>query len=237
MMTKKQIEESNSVPSHIAIIMDGNRRWARKKLLPPYIGHEFGRRKLEPIIRHAAKKGIKFLTFWAMSTDNWKRSDQEKEALFGIIRKWGEKMIPKLQKNGICFKVIGELERFPEDIQRILKNTIKKTSRNSRIIVNLGLSYGGRSEIIRAVKKIMAQHLTPRQVTEENFDRFLDTVGEPDPELMIRTGGVFRTSGFLPWQTAYSELYFTDTLWPDFSTREFDQAISWYRQQQRRFGQ
>lgn len=235
-MAKKQIAESNSIPSHIAIIMDGNRRWAKKKLLPAYVGHEFGRRKLEPIIRHAAKKGIKFLTFWAFSTENWKRSGEEKKVLFGIIRKWGEKIIPRLQENGVQFKVIGEVERFPEDIQQILKNIIKKTSHNSRVIVNLGLSYGGRSEIIRTVKKIMAQHLKPGQVTEENFDRFLDTAGEPDPELMIRTGGVFRTSGFLPWQSAYSELYFTNTLWPDFSTREFDRAISWYRQQQRRFG-
>lgn len=228
---------ASPIPSHIAIIMDGNRRWARDRHLPQIVGHEFGRRRLEPLIRQAARLGIKFLTFWAFSTENWKRTEEEKEAIFNIVRKFGKEVLPKLVKNGVQLRVIGELERFPEDVQQIFQKLIEETRHNSRVIVNLALSYGGRSEILRAVKKVLEQKITSEQLSEETFSQFLDTRGEPDPELMIRTGGVQRTSGYLPWQTAYSELYFTQTLWPDFGPPELKKAIEWYRQQKRSFGQ
>ncbi|MBI2011207.1 di-trans,poly-cis-decaprenylcistransferase [Candidatus Daviesbacteria bacterium] len=144
--------DPNNIPSHIAIIMDGNRRWAKKRLMPSFMGHEFGRRQLKPVIREAAKLGVKFLTFWAFSTENWNRSDEEKEAIFNILRRHGKRVLSDLQKNGVRLLVIGEIERFPQDIQEILKETIQATSNNKTITVNLALSYGGRSEILRAVK-------------------------------------------------------------------------------------
>lgn len=226
----------NNIPKHIAIIMDGNRRWAKKRLMPSFMGHEFGRRQLEPIIKESAKLGVKYLTFWAFSTENWKRPEEEKNAIFNILREHGKKVLEDLQKNGVKLNVIGEIERFPEDIQEVLKQTIKATEKNNTITVNLALSYGGRSEILRAVKKIMKEKIKPEDLTEEAFSQYVDTAGQPDPEMIIRTGGVSRTSGFLPWQTGYSELYFTDVLWPDFDEKQLHKAIEWYQTQQRNFG-
>lgn len=228
--------DSNNIPQHIAIIMDGNRRWAKKRLMPAFMGHEFGRRALEPIIRASAKLGVKYLTFWAFSTENWKRPEEEKNAIFNILREHGKKVLQDLQKNGVKLKVIGEIEKFPEDIQQVLKETIKATESNDTITVNLALSYGGRSEILRAVSKVIEQKIKPEDLTEEVFSEFVDTAGQPDPEMIIRTGGVTRTSGFLPWQAGYSELYFTDLLWPDFDEKELEKAIAWYQDQQRNFG-
>lgn len=228
--------DPNNIPSHIAIIMDGNRRWAKKRLMPSFMGHEFGRRQLKPVIREAAKLGVKFLTFWAFSTENWNRSDEEKEAIFNILRRHGKRVLSDLQKNGVRLLVIGEIERFPQDIQEILKETIQATSNNKTITVNLALSYGGRSEILRAVKKILEKKIKPSELNEEVFEKFLDISGQPDPQMIIRTGGVSRTSGFLPWQSGYSELYFTKVLWPDFNKIELKKAIVWYQQQIRNFG-
>lgn len=226
----------NNIPQHIAIIMDGNRRWAKKRLMPAFMGHEFGRRQLEPIIRESAKLGIKYLTFWAFSTENWKRPEEEKEAIFNILRQYGKKVLTDLQKNGVRLNIIGEIEKFPEDIQEILYKTIQSTVKNDTIVVNLALSYGGRSEILRAVKKVIKEKIKPDELNEEVFANFTDTPGQPDPEMIIRTGGVSRTSGFLPWQTGYSELYFTDVLWPDFDGKQLQKAIIWYQTQQRNFG-
>lgn len=228
--------DPNNIPQHIGIIMDGNRRWAKKRLMPAFIGHEYGRRQLEPVIKEAAKLGVKFLTMWAFSTENWKRPEEEKEAIFEILRDQGKKVLSSLQKNGVKVNIIGEIERFPEDIQQVLEKTMRETAKNTVITVNLALSYGGRSEILRSVAKVIKQKIKVEDLNEEVFSRFTDTSGQPDPDMIIRTGGVFRSSGFLPWQTGYSELYFTDLLWPDFDGKQLEKAVVWYQTQKRNFG-
>lgn len=221
------------LPLHLAIILDGNRRWAKKHGLPILAGHQQVARKiLKPLVSQAKKLGIKYLTFWAFSTENWQRDKKEVMGLLSIFRDLLEKQVDEANKEGVKLNIIGDISPFPPDIQAGLKKGMKETGQNKEMIVTFALNYGGRDEIIRAINKSKDK----TGLNEENFAQFLDTAGLPDPDLIIRTGGAMRLSGFMCWQAAYSELYFTKTLMPDFTPDELDKAILDFQKRERRFG-
>ena len=229
------------LPHHVAIIMDGNRRWARARGLAAIKGHDKAARDvIEPIVDHAIELGIKFLTFWAFSTENWKRDNREITALMGIFREGMDKLGTKLHEKGVRLNIIGEMSKFPKDIQTKSSKYIELSKGNKKITVSFALNYGGRDEILRAIQRLISaiqnSTFSIQNLNEESFSSFLDTAGMPDPDLIIRTGGDLRLSGYFPWQSVYSELYFTPILWPDFTPREFDKALSEYNKRQRRFG-
>lgn len=220
---------------HVAFIMDGNRRWAKSKRLPLIAGHTKGYQKIEPLIAYAHKKGIKFLTFWAFSTENWNRDRKEVEVLLNIFRHiFQGSLIKRLQKNGVKINILGDIDAFPKDIAMRAKKLMDDTKDNKAITVNVGLNYGGRAEIIMAVNKLLKSK--KKEITEEEFSSYLYTKDQPDPDLVIRTSGEERLSGFLPWQSVYSELYFPKTLWPDFDEKEFEKALEEFENRKRRFG-
>lgn len=225
------------MPKHVAIIMDGNRRWAAKRGLGSVEGHRVAAEEaIEPIVDRALEMGVKFLTFWAFSTENWKRDKREVMGLMKIFRDVLGKKIIRLQRKGVKLNVLGDLSKFPQDIAKKVLGGIKKTTGNNKITVTFALNYGGRPEIIRAIKKLIKAKVSPRKIDEAMFSSYLDTSDLPEPDLIIRTGGNLRLSGFLPWQSVYSELYFTPALWPDFTPSEFNKAIVDYQTRQRRFG-
>jgi undecaprenyl diphosphate synthase len=223
------------IPTHIAIIMDGNRRWARKRGLPVLEGHRVVVRNiLRPLAVRAKERGVKFLTCWAFSTENWARNKREVSGLFSIFRQALKEKLNEVNQEGIRIKVIGDISKFPADLQEGIEKVIKATAGNNKLTVIFALNYGGRDEIIRAISKLSPDVL--ENLTEEKFSQYLDTAGIPDPELMIRTGGELRLSGFLSWQSSYSELYFTEVLMPDFTPDELDEAINEFMERKRRFG-
>jgi len=241
------ININNSIPQHIALIMDGNRRWARERGLPEFEGHRRGEERIEPIVDTAIELGITHLTFWAFSTENWKRSEKEVSFLMRLYREILHKKIDNFHKKNVRVNVIGNLSMFPKDIYEKTQEWMEKTKNNKKISVNIALSYGGKDEIIRAINKLSNQLINQstnneelkkqfNNVTMQQFNNVLDTSGQPDPDLLIRTGGVLRLSGFLLWQLEYAELYFTDTFWPDFTPERFREAIEEYQRRQRRFG-
>ncbi len=221
---------------HIAIIMDGNRRWAVEHGLPKLIGHTEGGKNLKKILEACKKIKIKYFTVWALSTENLKeREPKELKHLFSLFEKLID-YLGDLNKNNICVKIIGDFSKLPESTQKKLIDIVNLTKKNTGLIFTLGVNYGGRDEIIRAIKKIMEEKITAKQLTEEIFSKFLDTDELPEPDLIIRTGGANRLSGFMPWQGTYSELYFTPTYWPAFSEKDLDRAIEWFGKQQRNHG-
>lgn len=221
--------------NHVAFIMDGNRRWARKRLLPLAVGHTRGYQAIEPLIAYASKKGIKYLTFWAFSTENWNRDRKEVDVLLQIFRKlFADEIVNRLHKIGVKITVLGNIDAFPKDIADNIKKLIETTKNNTTITVNIGLNYGGRAEILQAVNRLLQDGI--KNIDEEIFSSYLYTKDIPDPDLIIRTSGEQRLSGFLPWQSVYSELYFTNVYWPDFNEKEFEKAIEEYTQRKRRFG-
>ncbi|GEM_PF-407074 len=222
-------------PRHIAMIMDGNRRWAREKNIPIFIGHRYGFNRIEPTVKHAADLGISYLTFWAFSTENWNREKKEVDALMNLFRRmFSGSMVARLKKNNVRVKTLGDISAFPKDIEADIQNVISDTKNNTGITVNFALNYGGRAEILRAVKQILLKK--PKDITEDVFGEYLYTAGQPEPDLIIRTGGEQRLSGYLPWQSTYSELHFTNTYWPDFDEKAFNEAIVDYVSRERRFG-
>jgi len=227
-----------SIPLHIGIIMDGNRRWAKSRGLPPEKGHEKGAETLAHMAEYCEKIGVKTLTVYALSTENLQ--SRAKRELAGLMKLLGEgiqKRLEMLQKHGISITVLGELKALPSTTQRLLHKAIKELKDNERMKINIALNYGGRAEIVHAVQEIIKQGLeNPKEITEELIEKHLYTNGKLDPDLVIRTGGQIRLSNFLLWQTSYSELYFTDTLWPDFSPEELDKAIAEYTRRKRNFG-
>lgn len=228
------MNETSVIPQHIGIIMDGNRRWAKQHKLQALQGHDFVANKvIKPLVVHSIDKGIKYLTLWAFSTENWRRDPQEVEGLLNLLRQAFEKNAQELHELGVKLKTIGDIEKFPNDIKNNLKKWIEISKNNSKITVIFALNYGGRDELLRAVHTLENQS---KQITDENISNALDTAGIPDPDLIIRPGGEQRLSGFLTWQSVYSELYFTDVLMPDFSPAELDKALVEYAQRQRRFG-
>lgn len=229
--------KNNQLPKHIAMIMDGNRRWAANKGLGAVDGHRAAAEQaIEPIVDRAIELGIKYLTFWAFSTENWRRDKEELEGLFSVFRDALGQKIERLHKKGVRVQILGDVTKFPEDIAKKALEGVKMTAQNDKINVNFALNYGGRPEILEAVKQILKDNIPPEGLTEEVFSSYLYTSGMPDPDLVIRTGGEERVSGFMPWQAVYAELYFTPVLWPDFSPLELDKAIEDFVSRTRRFG-
>lgn len=227
---------SGRIPHHIGIIMDGNGRWAELRGLPRIEGHRRGVERSKEIIECAAELGIRSLTLFAFSTENWQRPSEEVTMLMKLLEMYLRQELDRLMRNGIVFRAIGDRERLPNHIQAIVREVEEKTSANRGMVLVTALSYSGRSEIIRAIKKILTAGIAPDALNEEVFGTFLDTAGLEPPDLIIRTSGEKRISNFLLWQAAYAELYFTDTLWPDFSRDELLLAIQDYQQRERRFG-
>lgn len=229
------------VPAHVAIIMDGNGRWAAKRRLPRAAGHNAGMTAMENIVRRASDDGIRYLTVYAFSTENWKRSLEEVGAIFSLLIKYAAKELAELDRNNVKVRVIGDYSAIPDNARNSLDNMIRTTEDNTGMQFNIAMNYGSRAEIVRAVNRI-ASFRRPEDgpVTDEDISRALYTGDEngnvPDPDLIIRTSGELRLSNFLLWQCAYSEFAFTDTLWPDFTPEEFDSIIEQYRTRERRFG-
>lgn len=254
---------SQTIPRHLAFIMDGNRRWAKAHKLATLMGHNRGAERIETIVEAAAKKGIEYTTFWAFSTENWNREQQEVDTLITVFRSvLSGPIVGRMIKNGVKLQVIGEYRAFPTDIVKRVEELKELSKDNSRITATIALNYGGRAEILAAVNKILneasssvfpakagiqvnKEFLTTgspimsgmtKIVNEEMFSSYLYTKDQLDPDMIIRTGGEQRLSGFLPWQSVYSELYFTETFWPDFDEKEFEKALEEYGRRQRRFG-
>lgn len=227
----------SSVPQHIAIIMDGNRRWARTHHLPDIKGHEAGSKALERVVEAAEKLGVKTVTVYALSTENLKeRAKREVFGLFKLMREGYKTKLKKMMVNGVRISVLGELSGLPDTIKRIINGLRRTYIKNESIKLNIALNYGGKKELIEAIKDIMKEGVDIDRINEKIVERHLYTNGQPDPDLLIRTGGRMRMSNFLLWQTAYSELYFTKTLWPDFDGGDLKRAIIWYQNQKRNFG-
>lgn len=224
------------IPAHVGIIMDGNGRWAESRGLLRVEGHHRGAERAKEIIRAAAEFGITTLTLYTFSLENWQRPDTEVALLMKLLAAYLKKDLQELIEEGIRFRVIGEKWRLPEDIQALIRDAEEKTTTNSGMTLVSALSYGGRDEILRAVKKAISLGTQPEEITEDFFSGLLDTAGLPPPDLIIRTSGEKRLSNFLLWQSAYSELYFTDVLWPDFTREELRNAIVDYQLRERRFG-
>lgn len=222
--------------SHVALVMDGNRRWAKLHGLPVVEGHKEGERRIEPIVKRCQDLGIQAVTFYTLSVDNLERPQEEVTALTDVLRKGLPSVFSKLEEENGRFRALGNIERFPADIQAGLQEAMLLSQDRKGITVNLAMAYGGRDEIKRAVQKIVRSGYKEEEITEELISQSLDTAGQPDPDLVIRTGGRYRLSGFLPWQGVYAEIYFSDILWPDFGVEEFNKAILWHQEQTRTFG-
>jgi len=233
-------EAKASLPRHVAIIMDGNGRWARERSLPRIEGHRMGAESARTIIRAAGELGIKYLTLYAFSVENWNRPKEEVDALMKYLIHYLKSETPELNKNNVRLEVIGQIYRLPENVQEHLKKSIATLSRNNGLTLIMALSYGGRTEIVEAVravaKKVKAGELDPADITEQVFAQHLYTRNLPDPDLLVRTSGEMRISNFLLWQISYTELVVTPTLWPDFRKPQFNAALEEYARRHRRFG-
>ena len=228
------------VPKHVAIIMDGNGRWARKRGLPRKMGHVEGCKVVERTVEDAARLGIKYLTVYAFSTENWKRSEEEVDALMQLFRYYTKRLLKIAGENNVRVKMIGERSRFAPDIIDGINKLETTTANNTRMTFVIAVNYGSRDEIRRSVTRMLADCqagvISAAEVSEERISSYLDTAGIPDPDLLIRTSGEERLSNFLLWQLAYSEFYFTDVLWPDFRKEELVKAIEMYNSRDRRYG-
>ena len=224
---------NSSCPSHIAIIMDGNGRWAKQRDLKRTAGHEAGAKVVRNITKYCANIGVKYLTLYAFSTENWTRPKLEVEYLMKLLEKYLKNELETFMQNSIRFKAIGDLSKFSKNLQKTIKDIEEKTLENSGLTQVLALNYGSKDEIIRAIKKLNEKKL---EVNEENFESCLDTAGFGDVDLLIRTSGEIRLSNYLLWQNAYAEMFFTKTLWPDFTIEELDNIIEDFNKRQRRFG-
>lgn len=234
------MSDEYKIPQHVAIILDGNGRWAKKRHMPRNFGHKAGADNLEQVIEDAWDLGIKYLTVYAFSTENWKRSVEEVTGLMTILRDFLRKSIDKANKNNMRVRILGKRDRLDADIVAAIDDLEEATKNNTGIQFNVALNYGGRDEITRAVKKIADEvskgEISIEDITEDYISQHLDTADIPDPDLLIRTSGELRTSNFLPWQLSYSEFYFCDTLWPDFDKEALKKAIDYYNGRERRFG-
>ncbi len=236
-MAKKKTEPAElHVPQHVAIILDGNGRWARKRLLPRSAGHSAGAKTVEDCCEWAWDLGIKYLTVYAFSTENWKRSDEEVAYLMNLLRDYMKTCLVRSRKNNMRVRVIGDKSRLDEDLRASIDELENESASFTGLNFTVAINYGGRDEIVRAVKRIAESATGADRIDEELISSYLDTSDIPDPDLIIRTSGEQRISNFLLWQLAYSEFYFTDVLWPDFSKKELIKAIEYYSQRNRRFG-
>ena len=231
---------TENMPKHIAIIMDGNRRWAREKGLDPKQGHREGAKTLEKIVRYANKIGLKYITVYAFSTENWKRSEDEVGALMILLQRYLDNYSKRADTENIKVKVLGDITRLSEGMQKSIKKCMERTKNNTGVTFNIALNYGGRNEILSAVKNIAYEvkngNINVEEITEDTISNNLYTAGEPDPDLLIRTSGELRLSNFLLWQLAYTEFLFIDKNWPDFSEEDINEAIEVYQKRNRKFG-
>jgi len=228
------------IPKHLGIIMDGNGRWAQKKSFPRVVGHKAGLDTLKEIVRESSNLGIEVLTVYAFSTENWKRPMEEVNFLMNLLIEYMIKEIKELKSEGVIINIIGEDENVPENVKKVIQTAMEETKENKGMKFNIAFNYGGRAEIVSAIKKISEELLDGKLKVENINEDFLNskmyTSEDSDPDLIIRTGGEYRLSNFLVWQSAYSELYFTETMWPDFKKNEFRKALKDYSLRNRRFG-
>lgn len=223
-----------NLPKHIAIIMDGNGRWAERKGLPKITGHRMGVESVRTAVEYCREIGIPILTVYAFSTENWKRPEKEVDVLMGFVGEYIDKEIDNFKNNEIRLNCIGDLKGLPDSVREKVEWAMAETKNYSRLIFNVALNYGSRAEIVSAVNRIVNEGM--RDIDEERFGDFLYTGGLPDPDLLIRTSGEMRISNFMLWQISYAELYFTERLWPDFKKRDLEEAIEAYQKRKRRFG-
>ena len=232
--------DSSRLPQHVAIIMDGNGRWAERRHQPRLFGHKAGADSVRDIVETSRQLGIKILTLYAFSSENWNRPEQEVSGLMSILQSYLQSELLLMQKNGIQLRCLGQLEKLPKKVRGTMSETIEKTAENTDFILNLAISYGARDEIVRAVQMLAAEcvngALAPADISHEHLTNKLYTAGLPDPDLLIRTGGESRISNFLLWQISYAEILFTDVMWPDFRKEVFLNAIREYQSRERRFG-
>ncbi len=229
-----------TVPTHIAIVMDGNGRWAKKRGLPRQAGHKVGAEAFRTIANYAKSIGLKYLTVYAFSTENWKRSEEEVDAIMELLERYLREAIADMDKNRVRFCFFGDLTRLSPELQEEARIAVERSKKYEGVQVNFCLNYGGRAEVVRAARQFARDcaegKCRPEDLTEERFSDLMYSAGVPDPELVIRPGGELRTSNFLLWQSAYSEYYFTDVLWPDFGPEELEKAIAAFNRRNRRFG-
>lgn len=223
---------------HLAIIMDGNRRWARQHCMPKAFGHASGAQRVRGIVQACAERGVRYLTLFAFSSENWQRPADEISSLMGLLAHYLEKEADDMHANGVCLKVVGDTRAFDARLQALMRQAQEKTAGNSHITLTIAANFGGRWDMLQAVRAWQAAHpgQSAEALDEDSLRPYLSMAYAPDPELMIRTGGESRISNFLLWQMAYTELFFTDTLWPDFSPQVLDEAIEWFAGRDRRFG-
>lgn len=226
----------NAYPRHVAFIMDGNGRWAEQRGLNRLEGHRAGVKNIHSLIRHLASKGVGYVTLYAFSTENWRRPEDEVAGIFHILEEVIGDESQALHKNGVRIRHIGSLKELSPALQESIKTAMELTAGNTGLNLSVALNYGGRAEIVEAVRRIVSSGVKPGRIDEKSFEEFLYTVGLPDVDLIVRTGGEMRISNLLIWQTAYSELYFTPVLWPDFDIAELDKALQEFSRRKRRFG-
>lgn len=230
---------TTKIPAHVAVIMDGNRRFAEQNNLPEIEGHKKGVERIKELVAYAGQIGIRSITFWAFSTENWTRGRQFLDEIFSLFRQTlrNRNFFDELTRNGGQIHILGDISKFPQDIVEKINRYLKEPPpSDKKIDVNIALNYGGRDELLRAFKKIVAQGFKSEEITTDLINRFLDTAGQPDVDLMIRTGGELRTSGYLLWQLNYAEFYFTKTFFPNFGVEEFKKALEEFSRRNRRFG-
>jgi undecaprenyl diphosphate synthase len=228
------------LPRHVAIVMDGNGRWARSRKKPRIYGHKVGADSVREIVEMSRELGIGHLTLYAFSSENWNRPEQEVSGLMNILRSYLVSELSRMEKNEIRLNCLGQISRLPDSVRRTLEETISRTASNDKMVLNLALSYGARDEICRAAKNIVHRcldgQLNAEQIDQQILSDNLYTAGQPDPDLLIRTGGEQRLSNFLLWQVSYAEIYFTETMWPDFRKKAYREALLDYQTRERRFG-
>ncbi len=236
MATPSTMKKIARLPNHLAIIMDGNGRWAKQHRLPRLEGHQAGAENIRPIIKCLNQHHIKYVTLYGFSTENWDRPEEEVTGLLHLFEETLDKYVSELHENSIKLRHLGHLEELPQSLQLTINRAVKLTKNNTRMTLSFALNYGGRLEILNAVRHIVAEGIPTQNIDERLFNNYLYTAGLPDVDLVIRTSGEFRISNFLIWQAVYSEYYFTDALWPDFNQKELEKALLVYSQRQRRFG-
>lgn len=236
----KKLDPTWKIPEHVAIIMDGNGRWAKKRGLPRNMGHRQGGKTVELICEEAYRLGIKYMTLYAFSTENWSRPDEEVKTLMNLLRSYMKDCVKQAEKNKMRVKVIGDISGLDQDLQDSIRTLERESAKNTGLRFQIALNYGGRDELLRAVQKICQDvekgKFSVEKLSEQQFSSYLDTADIPDPDLMIRTSGEQRISNFLLWQLAYTEFYFPDVLWPDFSKDDLIDAIAYYNTRERRYG-
>ncbi len=236
MKSASAVKKIKRLPMHVAIVPDGNGRWAERQGLPRLKGHRAGVQNMRAIIEYLDDYGIKYVTLYGFSSENWARPKEEVSGLFRILKERIEKDVPKLHERGVKVRHLGRLRQLPDWLQKAVNGAMELTKNNKGLVLSLAFNYGGKVEIVDAVRRIVAEGIPPEKIDERLLSNYLYTTGLPDVDLLIRTGDELRLSNFLIWQTAYSEYYFTDVLWPDFSKEDIDKALVAYSQRERRFG-